>query len=148
MINQYSLSYRLPYLSFLRQGMVALILSLAVMPGVFAQDLHIMVITGGHDFDSTSFFAMFESFSDFTYEHVVQPDANERIGRGDVTNVDVLVFYDMYQTITKSQQAGYQQLVANRKPMVFLHHSLVSYQDWPYFAELVTSSCTTSARFE
>jgi len=43
----------------------------------------------------------------------------------------------MYDSITDGQKSAYLKLVAEKKPMLFLHHSIVSYQQWPTFREIV-----------
>ncbi|MCB0669565.1 MAG: ThuA domain-containing protein, partial [Saprospiraceae bacterium] len=54
-----------------------------------------------------------------------------------LTEYDLLLFYDMYDSITHAQKQAYIDLIETGKPMIFLHHSLVSYQDWPEFRAIV-----------
>ncbi|NND07734.1 MAG: ThuA domain-containing protein [Saprospiraceae bacterium] len=116
-------------------SLIVLILMILKMP---AQDsLHLMIVTGGHDFDRFSFFEMFESMEHVTFEEVIQPKANQMIGDDGVQAFDALVFYDMYDSITTDQKNGYLRLIAAKKPLIFLHHSLVSYQDWPTFKNII-----------
>ena len=101
------------------------------------RDIQIIIVTGGHGFDQAEFFGMFDRFEGVKYEKVVQPKANEMIESGQVEKYDLLIFYDMYDSITEGQKKAYLNLVADRKPMLFLHHSIVSYQDWPEFSRIV-----------
>ena len=97
----------------------------------------ILIITGGHDFEKKEFFEMFDTFSKYSYDWIEQPKANELIQNGDAGKYQALVFYDMYQEISQEQKAAYLEVLAKGKGMVFLHHSLVSYQDWPEFRQII-----------
>lgn len=105
----------------------------------FAQKkIHILVITGGHGFKQEPFYHMFDSLSnDISYDKLEQPAANELISSAGVDKYDALVFYDMYNSITPSQKQAYIQLLKKGKAMIFLHHSLVSYQDWEDFQKII-----------
>jgi len=104
---------------------------------VAQQDIRIMIVTGGHDFDRPEFFGMFDRIDGIRYQEVKQPMANHLIETGGTEDYDLLIFYDMYDSITDRQQRAYLELVDGKKPMIFLHHSLVSYQDWPEFAHMI-----------
>jgi hypothetical protein len=47
-----------------------------------AQPIKVMLITGGHSFDTVQFFEMFDSFENIEYEHFQQPMANAAIVPG------------------------------------------------------------------
>lgn len=102
-----------------------------------AQSVDIMLITGGHSFDTTRFFQLFDRMPNIKYEHFQQPEANSAIAKGKAKEFDVLVFYDMWQSVSDSEKQAYINLTKKGKPMLFLHHSLVSYQDWPEFEKLI-----------
>ena len=100
--------------------------------------LRILLVTGGHDFEKDAFYDMFKSFSNVTFDTISQPDANELLT--DATTIkkyDCLVYYDMIQNITDEQKEAWIQLLKQGKGMVFLHHSLVSYQSWPEFQNII-----------
>jgi type 1 glutamine amidotransferase len=97
----------------------------------------ILIVTGGHNFEKKEFFEMFDGFEAYTYDWVEQPKANELIENIQVNKYQALVFYDMYQEISEGQKNAYVKLLNKGKGMVFLHHSLVSYQDWPEFQEII-----------
>ena len=102
----------------------------------FAQD-KILIITGGHEFEKQAFFEMFDSFYDIKYDTIVQPLGNEMMLKSMINEYDALVFYDMYQEITEPQKSAYLKILKRGKGMVFLHHSLVSYQEWPEFQRII-----------
>ena len=116
-----------------------LILCLLVLAPVFssAKKLNVLVVTGGHEFDRQSFFEMFDSFRNISYKELQQPEANSQLGKIDPKTFDAVVFYDMPKTISEAEKENYYQLLKAGKGMVFLHHSLVSYQNWAEFKTIV-----------
>ncbi|MCK5730336.1 MAG: ThuA domain-containing protein [Draconibacterium sp.] len=102
-----------------------------------AQPVKIMLITGGHSFDEVEFFEMFDGMEGVDYENFEQPKANIKLEKDLAEDFDVLVFYDMWKTITESQKDAYLKLTEQGKPFLFLHHSIVSYQKWPEFEKIV-----------
>lgn len=99
--------------------------------------IKVLIITGGHGFEHDAFFDVFNVVSSITYDTLVQPHANAVIESPDVDKYDVLVFYDMVKSLSSSQQAAYSNLLKKGKSMIFLHHALVSYQQWPEFIKIV-----------
>ena len=104
----------------------------------FAQNkIRVALITGGHAFEAGPFYAVFNSIQTITYDTLVQPNANAVIASPGIDKYDVLVFYDMGDSLSASQQQAYIDLLKKRKAMIFLHHSLVSYQKCPEFIKIV-----------
>lgn len=97
---------------------------------------HILVITGGHEFEP-SFFSIFDSFTGIGYDTVSQPGFNRMVSTGFSKQYSALVFYDMWQNISAEQKQGYLKLLDEGQGMLFLHHSLVSYQNWDEFIKIV-----------
>lgn len=98
---------------------------------------HILLVTGGHDFDEVPFFGMFDSLENLTYRHVRQPEANALYALEEMEQYDALVFYDMWDKITEAQQESFLNLLKKGKGMVFLHHALVSYPEWDEFTQVI-----------
>lgn len=96
----------------------------------------ILLITGGHDFDTTEFFNLFDSLTEYRVDTLSQPAANHFIGSGKALNYDVLVFYDSWQEISDEEKKAYLGLTDKGISFLFLHHSLVSYQDWEEFSKI------------
>jgi type 1 glutamine amidotransferase len=94
----------------------------------------LLLITGGHDFDTNEFYSLFEALSEFTIDTVSQPYANSFIASGGALKYDALIFYDMWQSINDDEKKAYVNLTDQGKGFLFLHHSLVSYQDWDEFS--------------
>jgi uncharacterized protein len=96
----------------------------------------VLLITGGHSFNEESFFAMIYSFDDITIDTLSQPHANHSLTAGLFDKYDAIVFYDMWQDISSREKEAFIRLTENGTGLVFLHHSLVSYQDWDLFEEI------------
>lgn len=99
--------------------------------------INVLIITGGHDFEHTPFYNVFNGLANVHYDTMVQPLANAFIATPDVDKYDVLVFYDMFDSILPAEQQAYVNLLKKGKAMIFLHHSLVSYQNWGEFIKIV-----------
>lgn len=123
-------------------------LFLLLLPVLFlkSQPVKIMLVTGGHAFDTIQFFDMFDALQGVEYEHFQQPKANQRIAAGKTGDYDVLVFYDMWQGIGEFEKLTYLKLTNEGKPMLFLHHAIVSYQDWPEFEKILGGKYVEKAR--
>jgi type 1 glutamine amidotransferase len=93
----------------------------------------IVIVTGGHDFERAPFFQMFREMPGIEYQEVSHPEANVLYDSLFMDQFDVLVFYDMYQEIDDNQKSAFIELLEKGKGVVFLHHSLASYQAWDEF---------------
>lgn len=113
------------------------VLLVLIFSSVKAEPIRIMLITGGHAYDTLEFFQMFDELEGVEYEHFQQPEANRKIAQGAADDFDVIVFYDMWQNISLDERMAYLQLTQEGKPFLFLHHSLVSYQNWPEFEKII-----------
>lgn len=104
---------------------------------MYSQPIKVMLISGGHSYDSVAFFNLFDSLAGIEYEHYTQPLANNQLVKGITDQYDVLVFYDMWKLISKEEKEAYIELTRRGIPMLFLHHALVSYQEWPEFERII-----------
>jgi len=113
---------------------------------LYAQSIKIMLVTGGHDFDTLQFFEMFDALPGIEYEHFQQPKANREIAKNYAENFDVIVFYDMWKNISEAEKSAYLNLTQQGKPLLFLHHSIASYQAWPEFEKILGGKYVEAAR--
>jgi len=115
------------------------LLIILTFSGIFlnAQPVKIMLVTGGHGFDTIQFFEMFDAMDGLVYTHFEQPKANEALVNGAAKDFDVLVFYDMWKTISEPEKNAYLELTRQGKPFLFLHHSIAGYQNWPEFEKII-----------
>jgi len=125
--------------SYLPATFMLLFMIAGCTPLSFAQQkkINVLVISGGHGFKHQPFYDVFDSIPSITYDTLVQPQANALIASPEVNRYDVLVFYDLVDSITPAQQESYIRLLKKGASMIFLHHSLVSYQNWSEFIKIV-----------
>jgi len=102
-----------------------------------AKKMTVLIITGGHDFERAPFFEMFSSFPNITFQELKQPAANQAFDTPLIKKYDLLVFYEMYQEIKDDQKAAFIKLLEEGKGVVFLHHSLASYQTWDEYEKIL-----------
>lgn len=116
-----------------------LVIILFLFPPFFmnAQAIKVMLITGGHDFDEPEFFELFDGMEGINYDHFEQPEANSELVKHRAEDYDVLVFYDMWNSLSEAGKRAYVEMARQGKPMLFLHHSICSYQNWPEFEKIV-----------
>jgi hypothetical protein len=118
---------------------LAFLLLFILISSSFAQEkkISVLIVSGGHGFKKKPFYDVFNSIPSITYDTLVQPKANELIASPEVNRYDVLLFYDMFDVISPAQQEAYMNLLKKGASMIFLHHALVSYQNWPEFIRIV-----------
>jgi hypothetical protein len=115
--------------------------------------LSVLVVTGGHPFDASTFFAVFDDVVTAGGGRWTAAD-RPALQVGDGGRVDVVVFYDMpglrfvrspdeadfpveLLEPSSDRRAAFDALSRNGVGLVFLHHSVASWPRWPGFAELV-----------
>ena len=119
--------------SFLLIVLLGILLSFSTS----AKDTRILILTGGHDFDRESFFQLFDTMKGISYQELQHPTANLELSRIDPNTYDAVVFYDMPKTISEEEKDSYYQLLKLGKGLLFMHHSLASYQDWEEFKTII-----------
>ena len=120
-----------------RFRLLTLSLFLIVSVSTSAKNIRILIVTGGHDFEREAFFKMFDSFEGICYTELKHPEANLQLGQIDPKTYDVVVFYDMPRSISEAEKESYHKLLKLGKGLLFLHHSLASYQDWDEFKTII-----------
>jgi type 1 glutamine amidotransferase len=93
----------------------------------------VLVVTGGHAYDTVAFNKLFFQNNKINADMMAQPKANQALAEGTFNRYETIVFYDMWQDITPQQKQAFLELTKNGTGLVFLHHSLVSYQEWDEF---------------
>jgi uncharacterized protein len=96
----------------------------------------VLLVTGGHSFNKENFFEMIFSLGNFNIDTLSQPLANRALLSDSIGVYDVIVFYDMWQDISEMEKKAFLGLTEHGTGLVFLHHSLVSYQNWEEFTEI------------
>jgi type 1 glutamine amidotransferase len=118
-------------------------LLLAIMVSLSAtippcKPIRLLVITGGHDYNSGSFNKMLASLGkNIQYQIAELPGAFEMFLPENRDKYDVLVFYHMWQTISEEQERMVSDCIREGKPLVALHHSICAFDDWPEYTEII-----------
>lgn len=101
-------------------------------------DIHILVITGGHDYNKEQFNKMLTSLGgNITYRIEELPAAFNMFLPENRSRYDVLVFYHMWQTITPEQARVFSECIREGKPLVALHHSICAFDEWPEYVKII-----------
>jgi hypothetical protein len=99
--------------------------------------IKVLVVTGGHGFDRDPFFQVFKENPEVTFTEAKQEKSSEAYDREDLLTHDVVVLYDLVQTITDAQKEKFLSLFDKGVGLVVMHHALASYQAWPDFEKVV-----------
>jgi type 1 glutamine amidotransferase len=99
--------------------------------------IRVLVVTGGHPYDTNEFRAVFTRLPDIEARFVAHPEAEEWLRPDRADAWDVLLTYDMWQPLTEQTKADFVARLKEGKGLVATHHSLANYQDWPLYAEIV-----------
>ena len=119
------------------------VLALAVMFGgaAFASEaagkLKVLVVTGGHAFEKEPFFQVFKDNPEISFTAATQGKTADVYERPDLLDYDVVLLYDMINTITEAQKAKFLSLFDKGVGLVVTHHALVSYPDWPDYERII-----------
>jgi len=97
----------------------------------------VLIYTGGHEFERNAFFDIFKDIPNINYQELIHPQASPVFDSALIAQFDVLLFYDMVQEIDAAQKAALLKILEEGKGVVFLHHSLVSYQEWNEFEKII-----------
>jgi type 1 glutamine amidotransferase len=93
--------------------------------------MRVLVITGGHDFDTNAFHDMFESMQgDIAYRIAALPEAFALFEPERRNAYDVIVMYHMWNIITPEQADNLADCIRQGMPLVVLHHSICAFDDW------------------
>ena len=127
--------------SSLLPPVIAVLLLTAV--GVRSKDkdkttIRVLVVTGGHGFEKAPFFDMFKRFEGIDFEEAVHPSADSLLNPGLRQSFDAVVFYDMPAETSEKTKTDFERLLNLGSGVVFLHHSLASYQSgWDGFEAIL-----------
>jgi type 1 glutamine amidotransferase len=118
-------------------GVVALSSLIPATGAAAAAPVRVLVVTGGHPYDTNEFRAVFTSLPGIAARFVAHPEAEQWLRPEKAKEWDVLLTYDMWQPITEQTKADLVARLKEGKGLVATHHSLANYQDWPLWGEIV-----------
>lgn len=138
---------RMKLMELLRQPWLFVAAILLLWPGAARSEtksqgpksstIRVLIVTGGHDFERAPFFKMWTDLGDIDYREAVQPGALSLFGPELKKRFDAIVFYDMVETISEEQKAAFVNLLKQGVGILFLHHSLASYQNWDEYEKIL-----------
>jgi uncharacterized protein len=108
----------------------------------------LLVVSGGHPYETESFAEMLGSFGGWSITHLLHPAAETAIASGAADQVDALLFYDMAgyafsggAVQSRPPSAGFcaalERYFASGRGAVAMHHALAGWADWPQWSEWV-----------
>jgi type 1 glutamine amidotransferase len=98
-------------------------------------DVRVLLVTGGHDYDS-SFYSVFDQ-KGLAWTHVA---SNQEAFKNDVRRrFDVVALYDMSADLDEKGRVNLRDFLESGKGLVVLHHAIADYTGtWPWWYEEVT----------
>jgi len=93
--------------------------------------LRVLLITGGHGYETNEFPAGVRDNPEITFTHVVQPQAQAWLAADKASSWDVAVLYDMWQPIDEAGRANFVARLKEGKGLVVTHHAIANYQAGP-----------------
>jgi len=113
-----------------------LLVSQALLAGC-KQASRVLVVTGGHAYDTLEFYQMFSSLDRVEFDSISHPRAMDLLASEQALSYDVLVFYDFIPPMELKDSVVYQNLTRKGIPLLFLHHSLGNFQQWKGYEQMV-----------
>ncbi|HPD48267.1 MAG TPA: DUF1080 domain-containing protein [Anaerohalosphaeraceae bacterium] len=95
-----------------------------------------IVVNGGHAFDK-EFFDVFKGHEDIAPTFVELRNDSEIFE--DISNwdYDVIVLYNMTQSISEKRRANFKKLLDNGVGLLMMHHAMANYTGWDEYARIV-----------
>ena len=100
------------------------------------ENLRILIITGGHDFNEEGFFRMIDNFEGIEYDRAEHPYAHALLKKEKISNYAAVLLYDMPQEISKETQGDFISMLNAGKGLVILHHAFCSYESWTEYTQI------------
>ena len=111
----------------------------------------ILIITGGHPFESDSFFEIFDSFENIDWFHEKHPEAEKFLNPEKCHDIDAILFYDIpgvelrrnsvppvvCSNPTPEYKKNFEDLLESGQGLVFLHHAIAGWPTWERYADVI-----------
>lgn len=127
----------------LKAGFLFWLMTLMLLPGCRpsgeapAENLRVLVTTGGHDFAREPFFEMLSGIEGIDYTEAPLPGSAHLLKPGLEERFDVIVMYDMVTSISEQERHDFIELLRRGIGVVSLHHNLGAHRDWPEFVRII-----------
>jgi type 1 glutamine amidotransferase len=109
----------------------------ALTPGHAAAPIRVLLVCGGHDYETNQFLQVFRDNSEITFTHVTHPAAHAWLSADKAREWDVLVLYDMWQDLSETAKQDFLARLQEGKGLVVTHHAIANYQAWPEYERII-----------
>ncbi len=120
-----------------RPALVAVALAGWLAPLQAAEPIRVLLVCGGHDYETNQFLQVFRDNPEITFTHVTHPAAHAWLAADRAREWDVLVLYDMWQPISEAARADFLARLQEGKGLVAIHHAIANYQQWPEYERII-----------
>jgi type 1 glutamine amidotransferase len=100
--------------------------------------LRVLLLVGGHDYDADSFHTLLEHIDGV--ESVTPMSSAQAFAHDRRDQFDVAVFYDFTRDLDPTAQRNLRDFVEAGRGVVVLHHALLNFQTWPWWADSVAGA--------
>lgn len=99
--------------------------------------IRVLVVTGGHPFDHTEFFQMFDGQPDIAWTEAKLPEAAGLFAPDKAGSYDVLVWYGFVQKASEQDRQNILKLLDSGKPLIVMHHGISTFNEWPESEKII-----------
>lgn len=99
--------------------------------------LRVLLVTGGHAYETNEFLQVFHDNRGITFTHVTHPAAQAWFAADKASSWDVAVLYDMWQPVDEAGRANLVARLKEGKGLVVTHHAIANYQAWPEYQRII-----------
>ncbi|MBI4580511.1 MAG: DUF1080 domain-containing protein [Planctomycetes bacterium] len=96
-----------------------------------------LVVTGGHAFDHTEFFQMFDGQPDILWTEAVLPAAAGMLAPDKLAGYDLMVWYGFGQKPDDQVQRNVKAYLDAGRPLLVLHHAIAMFPRWPEAEKII-----------
>ena len=101
------------------------------------EEIRVLLTFGGHEFQEKPFFEMFDNLPGITYTCAPMPDSAKLLKPGWEKEYDVIVMYDMVDSISTEEQRAFIELLKKGIGVVALHHNLAAHRHWDEYLNII-----------
>lgn len=101
------------------------------------REIRVLLTFGGHEFQEKPFFEMFDNLPGIKYTCAPMPDSAKLLKPGLEKEYDVIVMYDMVDSISTEQQRAFIELLKKGIGVVALHHNLAAHPNWDEYLNII-----------
>lgn len=106
-------------------------------PSTAGGKIRVLLTYGGHDFEEKPFFAMFDALPNIKMTKAPLPQSAGLLKPGLEKDYDVIVSYDMDNTIPPEQLKPFGELLKKGIGLVALHHNMAAHQNWEEYRHII-----------